>query len=99
MANKEKVKKIALWIDPEERGTVQFLDERDLSAEITDCNYELVDLSIETQVPHMRQRISVPLSPTEVSGDLSHYTRSGTTAQTSPIDVGRERQAIPPLST
>jgi hypothetical protein len=44
MANKEKVKKIALGIDPEERVTVQVLDERDLSVEITDCNYELVDL-------------------------------------------------------
>ena len=75
MTSKEKVKKTAPWIDPEERVTVQFLDERNLSAEVTGCNYELVDLSIETHVPHMRQRISVPLSRTEVSEDLSHYSR------------------------
>ncbi|HEY5627719.1 MAG TPA: hypothetical protein VIR79_07215 [Nitrospira sp.] len=75
MANEEKVKRIAPWIDPEERVTVHFLDQRDLSAEITSCNYELVDLSIETNVPHMRQQISVPLSRTELSEDLSHYTR------------------------
>jgi hypothetical protein len=75
MTNEEKVKQIAPWIDPEERVTVHFLDERDLSAEVTSCNYELVDLSIETHVPHMRQRISVPLSHTELSEDLSHYTR------------------------
>jgi hypothetical protein len=75
MTNEEKVKKIAPWIDPEERVTVHFLDQRDLNAEVTGCNYELVDLSIETHVPHMRQQISVPLSRTDISEDLSHYTR------------------------
>ena len=75
MTNEEKMKKIATWIDPEERVTVHFLDQRDLSAEITGCNDELVDLSIETNVTHMKQRISVPLSRTELSEDLSHYTR------------------------
>jgi len=75
MTNEEKMKKIATWIDPEERVTVHFLDQRGLSAEITGCNDELVDLSIETNVTHMKQRISVPLSRTELSEDLSHYTR------------------------
>ena len=75
MTNEEKVKKIAPWIDPEERVTVNFLDARDLNAEVTGCSSELVDLAIETNVTHMKQRISVPLSRTDVTEDLSHYTR------------------------
>lgn len=75
MSNEDKIKKIVQWINPDERVTVHFLDARDLNAEITGCNGELVDLSIETNVTHMKQRISVPLSRTELSEDLSHYTR------------------------
>ena len=75
MTNEEKRKDIIPWIDPEERVTVHFLDEKDLVAEVTGCSDELVDLSIQTHVPHMKQRISVPLSCTEVSEDLGHYTR------------------------
>ena len=75
MTNEEKVKAIYPWINPEERITVHFLDEPDLNAEVTSCSAELVDLSIETRVPHIRQRISVALRRTEVSEDLSHYTR------------------------
>ena len=75
MTNEEKVKKIAPWIDPEERVTVHFTDVQDLTAEVTGCSSELVDLSIETNVPHKRQRISVPLRCTEVSEDLARYTR------------------------
>ena len=75
MTNLEKRKKIIPWIDPEERVTVHFLDEANLTAEITGSSDELVDLSIQTHVPHIKQRISVPLSLTEVSEDLGHYTR------------------------
>ncbi len=75
MSNKDKIKKIIPWIDPEERVTVHFLDEKDLVAEVTGCNERLIDLSIETRVPHMRQHVSVPLSRTEISEDLGHYTR------------------------
>lgn len=75
MTNEEKIEKIRQWIDPEERITVNFRDEQGLNAEVTGCSAELVDLSIETRVPHMKQTISVPLSRTEVSDDLSHYTR------------------------
>jgi hypothetical protein len=74
MTNEEKVKMIRPWIDPEERITVHFLDEQGLNAEVTGCNAELVDLSIETRVPHVTQHISVPLRRAEVSEDLSHYT-------------------------
>lgn len=75
MTNEEKRKMIVPWIDPEERVTVHFNDERDLTAEITGTTDQLIDLSIDTKVPHMRQQISVPLSRTEVSEDLGHYTR------------------------
>ncbi len=75
MRNEDKLNTIRPWIDPKERVTVHFLDEDGLNAEVTGCNAELVDLSIETRVPHVTQRISVPLSRTEVSEDFSHYTR------------------------
>ena len=75
MANEEKQKRIRQWIDPEERVTVHFLDAPDLNSTVTNCTEQLVDLSIETQVPHMTQNISVPLSQVEVSEDFSHYTR------------------------
>lgn len=69
------MKLIRPWVDHAERVTVHFADAPDLMAEVTGCSDELVDLSIQTHVPHMKQRISVPLSRTEVSEDLSHYTR------------------------
>jgi hypothetical protein len=75
MTNDEKLKAILPWIDPEERVTVNFIDEQGLNAEVTGCNHEIVDLSLETRMPHMKQRISVSLRRTEVSEDLSHYTR------------------------
>ena len=48
MTNEEKMKAILPWIDPEERVTVNFLDEQDLNAEVTGCNDVLVDLSLVT---------------------------------------------------
>ena len=75
MTNEEKQKRIRQWIDPEERITVHFLDAPDLNSTVTNCTEQLVDLSIETQVSHMTQNISVPLSQVEVSEDFSHYTR------------------------
>ncbi len=62
MTNEEKQKRIRQWIDPEERVTVHFLDSPNLNTKVTNCSDQLVDLSIETQVPHMAQNISVPLS-------------------------------------
>jgi hypothetical protein len=76
MTNEEKLKAIRPWIDPEERITLNFLDEQGLNAEVIGCNDELVDLSLETRVPHIKQHISVPLRRAEVSEDLSHYTRN-----------------------
>ena len=74
-SNQEKEAAIKKWIDPDERITVQFDDERDLSAEVTGCTDQLVSLSLDTAVPHMRQEISLPLSTVEVSEDHAHYTR------------------------
>jgi hypothetical protein len=75
MTNEEKLEAIRPWIDSEERVTVCFIDEPGLNAEVTACNDELVDLSLETQVPHIKQHISIPLRRAEVSEDPSHYTR------------------------
>ncbi len=74
-SNAQKAATIREWIDPNERITVQFDDQRDLSAEVTGCSDQLVSLSLDTSVPHLRQEISLPLSAVEVSEDHSHYTR------------------------
>jgi hypothetical protein len=73
--NKEKAAVVKKWIDPDERVTVQFDDQRDLNAEVTGVSDQLVFLSLETTVPHLKQRISVPLGDVELAEDLSHYTR------------------------
>jgi hypothetical protein len=75
VGNQEKATIIRRWIDPEERVTVQFDDQGDLNAEVTGCNEQLVDFSLETTVPHMKQKIAVPLHDVELSEDSSHYTR------------------------
>ncbi len=75
MTREEKEKLIRPWINPDERITVHFLDAPDLNAEVTGCTELLVDLSIETQVTHMKQHLSLPLSEVKVSEDFSHYTR------------------------
>lgn len=69
------MEKIIQWVDPEERVTVQFLDVQDLNAEVTGCSDQSVDLAIETHVPHIKQRISLPLTQLEVADDPTHYTR------------------------
>ena len=74
-SSQEKAAVIRKWIDPDERITVQFDDQRDISAELTGCTDQLVFLSLDTSVPHMRQQISIPLSDVELSEDVSHYTR------------------------
>lgn len=75
MGNLEKAEVIRRWINPEERISVHFDDARDLNAEVTGCTDQLVALSLETDVPHMRQQLSIPLSKVEVAVDPSHYTR------------------------
>jgi hypothetical protein len=74
-SNTAKASVIKKWIDPEERITLQFDDERDVNGEVTACTEQLVSLALDTTVPHMRQEISLPLSSLEVSEDFTHYTR------------------------
>lgn len=75
MSHAEKVTFITPWINPEERITVQFDDQRDINTIVTGCTERLVDLELETNVPYFRQKLSIPLSDVEVSEDPSHYTR------------------------
>jgi hypothetical protein len=75
MDNESKAKRIREWIDPEERVTVDFDDARDLNAEVTGCNAEVVTLALETPFPHLRQDIAIPLGKVEVGEDGGKYTR------------------------
>lgn len=78
VSDKSRAEKVALitpWINPEERITVQFDDQYDINTVVTDCSERLVDLELETNIPHIRQKLSLPLSEVEVSEDPSHYTR------------------------
>jgi hypothetical protein len=54
---------------------VQFDAQYDINTIVTGCTERLVDLELETNVPHLRQKLSIPLSEVEVSEDPSHYTR------------------------
>src|SRR5438034_1380254 len=75
MENAEKYEVIRNWIDPEERVTVDFIDEKDVSAAIIDGTTDHVDLTIQTKFPHMKQHVSVPLFDVELGEDRTHYTR------------------------
>ena len=75
MSRADKLALITPWINPEERITVRFDDQGDINTVVSDCTERLVDLELETPVPHIRQKLSIPLSEVEVSEDPSHYTR------------------------
>ena len=75
MSRADKLALITPWINPEERITVQFDDQRDINSEVIACTDRLVDVALETTVPHLRQKLSIPLSEVEVSEDPTHYTR------------------------
>ena len=75
MSHADKVALITPWINPEERITVQFDDQRDINTVVTGCSERLVDLELETNIPHLPQKLSIPLSEIEVSEDPTHYTR------------------------
>ena len=75
MSRGEKLALIRPWINPEERVSVQFDDQRDINTIVTGCSERLVDLELETNIPHIRQKLSIPLSELDVSEDPTHYTR------------------------
>jgi hypothetical protein len=90
MQNHEKLRLIKPWINEEERVTVDFLNERDLNAQVTDCTEEVVSLALETAAPHMKQRVTLPLRDIEVGEDLTHYTRD----PDEPVRQGRLRLTV-----
>ena len=75
MSRADKMALITPWINPEERITVQFDDQHNINTIVTGCSERLVDVELETNIPHIRQKLSIPLSEVEVSEDPSHYTR------------------------
>ena len=90
MDNREKSQAIRTWVNPEERVTVDFEDERNLNAEVTACNEEVVDLALETAFPHLRQEISLPLGHIEIGEDPGKYTRD----PEQPLHYGRLRLIV-----
>ena len=90
MDNDEKVQLIKPWINEEERVTVDFVNERDLNAQVTDCTDEVVSLALETAAPHMKQRVTLPLRDIDVGEDRTHYTRD----PDEPVRRGRLRLTV-----
>jgi len=90
MDNAAKLELIRQWIDPEERVTVDFVDQKDLNAVIMGCTTEHVDLSLEIHFPHLKQHLSVPMREVEVGEDPTHYTRD----PEKPLRYGRLRLMI-----
>ncbi len=76
-ARKRPTKKdlITPWINPEERVTVDFTDQRGLNAIVTGCTSIIVDVALETRIPHDRQEVSIPLRLVRIGKDRGHYTR------------------------
>jgi hypothetical protein len=90
MEKEDKATVIRRWIDPEERITVDFEDEKDLNAVVTGCTTESVALALETSVPHLRQEVMMPLSDVEIGEDRARYTRD----PDKPLQYGRLRLTI-----
>ena len=90
MENEDKAMVIRRWIDPEERITVDFEDEKDLNAVVMGCSTESVALALETSFPHLRQEIMIPLHAVEIGEDWARYTRD----PDKPLQYGRLRLTI-----
>ncbi len=65
MENEDNVTVIRPWIDPEDRTTVSFEDEKELNAVVTECTATIVTLSLETFFPNAKPEITVPLRDVE----------------------------------
>ena len=90
MDNRDKAQAIRTWVNPEERVTVDFDDERNLNAEVTACNEEVVELALETAFPHLRQEVSIPLGRLDIGEDSGKYTRD----PDQPVRYGRLRLMV-----
>ena len=72
-----KAEAIRPWVDPEERVTVDFQDASELNAEVISCTVYVVELGLETFMPHSRQKVVVPLREVTTShGPWSIYEES-----------------------
>ena len=58
-----------------DKKSVDFLDEKGLSAMITACTTDHVDIAIQTHFPHLKQEISIPLVEVQLEEDRTHDTR------------------------
>lgn len=90
MESSEKAAIIRRWIDPEERVTVDFENERDLNAQVVECDDLTVTLLLETAFPHYKQHLTLPLSMLSVGEDKTHYTRD----PDKPLRYGRLRLTV-----
>lgn len=90
MDSMEKTALIRQWIDPEERVTVDFEDEKDLNAEVIECDGQTVTILLETAFPHYKQHLTLPLSMVSVGEDKSRYTRN----PEKPLRYGRLRLMV-----
>ena len=75
MTNVEKSALIQPWVNPEERITVDFSDTRGLTAQVTGCTEYVVHLTFSDSFPHMKKRMTIPLSLVTIGVDRQHYTR------------------------
>ncbi|GMV51195.1 hypothetical protein FBQ96_01600 [Nitrospirales bacterium NOB] len=85
-----KAARIRPWIDPEERVTVDFRDERGLNAEVIECDGQTVTVLLETAFPHYKQQLTLPLSMISIGEDKGHYTRN----PERPLQYGRLRLVV-----
>jgi hypothetical protein len=86
--NQKKAEAIRLWIDPEERITVDFEDALNLNAEVVDCTTQVVTLRLEASVldlPHYHENVVIPLRLVTISEDPTRYTRN----PDAPLHYGR----------
>jgi hypothetical protein len=90
MDSSNKTSIIRRWVDPEERVTVDFDNERDLNGMVVDCDGQTVTLLLETVVPHYKQHLILPLSMLSVGEDKTHYTRN----PDKPLRQGRLRLTV-----
>ncbi|MGZ9204692.1 MAG: hypothetical protein ACXW37_11785 [Nitrospira sp.] len=90
MEASEKAGMIRRWIDPEERVTVDFENEKDLNAEVVECDEQTVTVLLETAFPHYKQHLTLPLSMLAVGEDKTHYTRD----PEKPLRYGRLRLTV-----
>jgi phage/plasmid-associated DNA primase len=68
-----KAEAIRPRVDHEERVTV---DASELNAEVISCTDHVVELGLETFLPHSRQKVVVPLREVTISTDPGRHTRN-----------------------